>query len=87
MDHKTSPPDPLSAMEQPNLRKLKAERGYELEKGDSPGEPPSQGLHPLPRWRAKRQWGRGSRGEGKFLGAIETNRQFFNVRHLCQVST
>jgi hypothetical protein len=36
----TSPPDPLSAMEQSNSRQPNAERGKEIEKGGGGGGPP-----------------------------------------------
>jgi hypothetical protein len=52
-----SPPDPLSAMEQSDSRKPYAERGKEIEKGGSLGEPPfSKSTSPSP-MAYKQHWG------------------------------
>jgi hypothetical protein len=60
----TSPPDPLSAMEQSNSRQPNAERGKEIEKGARWARPFSKKTSPPP-MSCKRQCGRGKRGGGK----------------------
>jgi hypothetical protein len=65
----TSPPDPLSAMEQSNSRQPYAERGKMIEKGARWASPFSKKTSPPP-MSCKRQWGRGKRGGGKQFKAI-----------------
>jgi hypothetical protein len=54
----TSPPDPLSTMEQSNSRQPYAERGKEIKKGLAERAPFSKKTSP-PLMSCKRQWGRG----------------------------
>jgi hypothetical protein len=83
----TSPPDPLSAMEQSNSRQPNAERGKEIEKGVRPASPLLKKDNPSPDdvqtavGEGKKGWGKTHRSHWK------QKKHCSEVRYLCQVST
>jgi hypothetical protein len=84
----TSPPDPLSTMEQSNSRQQNAERGKEIDTGARWASPLLKNdILEFPRWRANGIGG-GEKGWWKTIRSHWKQKDHCSaVRYLCQVST